>query len=381
MQIAGSVDLDFKTPLLTPAHAPSWSTVTHAPLKLLNAATKHVESYKMSYKRMRDVRKKTSNLMDGTGKPSFAQKIDIVLTQPEHFRYSGMRWLVGSAKVFEELAEACGESNAYIERLVRNLLSAGNKTNFTHMLGGGVGRVVTALFYGPGFAMHKAAGLGLYGLSLMTTVAALALSMTPCGKRASPEQLARNRAKSAFDRSVYSEVSTRLAKTRTSLLNGLGKAPLLNRGPTGRLTAWAARYYARKPTQADASVRSRRTHSDYMWKNRHQYGRLTRGLLNASYYSLLVINRLGGSFDKYLGSFLAKNGLSRRMGEILGNRVGLTIGFSLSFGLSFLVAPLVIGTSGVAACACAFSFLALMAAKANVRYRDDWKGELIRPAS
>jgi hypothetical protein len=354
----------------------SASSVLHAPAAIAKAAVKHVESFEMAYKRFRRIRAENAAL--GSQVPqTFAHKMDKVLSRPECFKNSGMRWLVGSAKVFEELAESCGESNAYIERLVRNLLSAGNKNNFTHMVGGGVGRVVTGLWYAPGFAVHKVAGAGFYGLSLLATFSAMALSTTSYGEQASPAQLQRNLAKSHFDSSIYSVVSSSLEKTRSLLLGRLAKSPIFNQGKLGKFTKGVSNYYSRSPAYSVyVSARSRRGNSDYMWKHRHQYGAITKALLNVSYYTLLGVNRLGGSYDKYLGSFLAKQFLSRYVGQILGNRLGLSVGIALSAGLSVLISPLVIGTSTVAAAACAFSLLMLLAAKSNVLLGGDWKGDI-----
>ena len=274
-------------------------------------------------------------------------------------------------------------SNAYIERVVRNLCSAGDKFNFTHPLGGGIGRIATSGFYLPGIAVHKVLGAGFYGLSVLCSGVAFGLSKTSYGKQLQSidfDQINKQRKdkKGFFNKSLYSVVSTSLEKSRTALFNRLIQA---TNKPDGKANSWVrsiARYYTKNSEQT-RYPEGRRYHSNYMWKNLHEYGPLTQGLMKASYNTLLWVNRLGGSFDKYFGSFLAKNGLKQSLGEVLGNRVGLLIGIGISAGLSIFIAPLAIGTSYVAAMACGLSLLLLLAAKANVIYNNDWYGSSSKP--
>ena len=93
------------------------------------------------------------------------------------------------------------------------------------------------------------------------------------------------------------------------------------------------------------------------------------------------VNKILGSYDKYLGSELGKRLFAKKLGNLLGLKMGLCLAAGLAAGLSVPMAPLVVGISTVCACACAFALVALVAAKMNVKHCHDWRGNLAAPRS
>jgi hypothetical protein len=359
--------------------ATGYSFSAHAePVRPARAVTKRLDqymrNYDMCYERVAKVRAKVLN------RTGDAHSFDRGLMFPEQFRNRGLRALIHVAKHLEELAEGVADISGLTERATRNLISSGEKPDIALVIGSAVGRVISGFMSAPGFAVHKAIALGLYSVSSILSIAALSLIKTGLARKRTEAEIACALKRSNFDSSAYLFISGALLSGKEKLLK-----TILNRtdASTNRSSAviqkWA-RYMSRHQSSvAEHMVSKRKANCNYIWQNLHQYGPVTRSLMHIAYGTFQGINKLGGSFDKHLGTYIEKNCLGRKLGAVLGTRVGMTIGVSLAVAISIPMSPLVVSMSTISSAACGVALLALVLAKLNVQLTSDWKGNIQKP--
>ncbi|HEX4878658.1 MAG TPA: hypothetical protein VFV39_02345 [Limnobacter sp.] len=336
----------------------------------------YMQRHEMAYERMASVRARCKQ--SGLGKSTaLAGTADQVLSLPEQFRSPLLRGLIGAGKWLEEMAEACSDLSGMLERAIRNASSGGNKADLALVIASGGARAVTGQLSIIGFAPHKAAGAGLYGLAALCSALAVALSKTRMGAKRDEARMRKAMENSTFDNSLYQMVGRKLLHIKQALLgNALSKLGK-RQGKPSRWARVCCLHLSRKHTLGGQEfLRQRSTHCDYMWKNLHQYGWVTRALVHGAYLTFQGINKLLGSYDKYLGDFIGQHMLARYLGNLLGTRVGMTLAVAGAAGISVPMAPLIVGLSTACACACGLALLMLLAAKATVAYGHSWRGDL-----
>lgn len=357
---------------LGPVNPPQHDTLpTRNPLRRLDA---YIGGYKSSLDRMKEARDAVRQ-----GAPNVSS-VDRILACPERVTSKLLRGLIYASKYSEELGEAISDLSGLVERASRNVLSSGKKNDIAQVLGAGLGRVISGFASAPGVSVHKVSAACLLGLSAITGGIAV-LSVTAFGGKR--KLLAEHRPLSEgghFETSMYQEIAgvTSKAKARAlgRLMNELDKAGYPK---DHALHKWCRHLSPHHTIHKKAENRARRTHCNYIWKNLHQYGKVTKALMNSAYGVFQGVNKITGSFDKYLGAEIGNRFLAKKMGTLLGLKVGLCVAAGIAAGLSALTAPLVVGLSTISACACAFALLALVAAKMNVYYRNDWLGNVLPP--
>lgn len=337
--------------------------------------TRRVDTYldktEAGFERMARVRRTMLNA------PSRCHPIDRMLTRPEHYKSPIMRGLVHLCDCVEELAESCADLSGLAERLVRHMISSGDKNDLALVLASAIGRIVSGQLNLLGMAMHKAAGASLYALSSILSLITWGLAKTSLGRLRSEEHPVLVGAGQSRAIRLYEPVANALLKGKETVLGHVLKN-LQKR--TGSLLVSGIRQWARHLHRAHSLVSSnepqkRKSHCSYMWKNLHQYGPVTRGLMHFAYFSFQFVNKVMVSFDKHLGTAIGERLLARKTGSILGCRLGLTASVGLAAGLSIPMSPLIVGISTVGAAVCGVAFVAMLLAKANVHLFQDWKGD------
>ncbi|HEX4918196.1 MAG TPA: hypothetical protein VFV43_09890 [Limnobacter sp.] len=348
-----------------------------------------MQRHDMAYERMAKVRAQrqldrqasrgSRTPLDGI-QGRLANTADTVLSMPEQFKSPWLRGLIGMGKWLEEMAEACSDLSGMVERAIRNASSAGNKADLALVIASGAARACTGQLNWAGFAPHKAAGAGLYALSTLCSGLAVLLSKTSLGAQRSPAEFERATRDSAFDKSIYQAVGRQLQAAKQRFL---GEAIETLNGKQGKPAAWAkvcCLHLSRKHNLHERTDhRDRKAHCDYMWRHLHQYGGVTRALVNAAHLTFQGVNKLMGSYDKYLGHFIGQKILARFLGSLLGTRLAMTLTVGSAAAISVPMAPLLVGISAASACACGLSLLLLLAAKASVVYGGTWRGDIAPP--
>lgn len=342
--------------------------------------TKKLDSYmsnhESGFERISRVRQDVLN------KTSRTHSFDQRLAHPEQFKNRGIRALIHLAKHTEELAEGCSDISGLAERITRNLISSGEKADISLVIASAIGRVISGYLSLGGIAVHKVAGAGLYALSTLLSMAALALTCSKNVGIRSEAEIERIRNESNFDSSAYLLFARKLLKIKETLLGTLlDRIGDPDKKVYKAIHTWA-RFMSRNHSVAETGLEShRKTHSNYMWKNIHQYGPVTRSLMHIAYGTFQGINKLAVSFDKHAGTAVGKFLLKKSKGEVLGCRMGLTLTVSAAALVSIPMAPLVIGLSTVGTMACGVALLAICLAKLNVHVSKDWKGNIKKPVS
>lgn len=340
-------------------------------------------------------------------------KLDSVLSYPEQFEYRGMRYLVHAAKHVEELGETIADLSGMVERLVKNVLSRGKTANSAQVFAAGVGRTTTMFLSTPGFAVHKALGAALYALSCGLSAVALLAAATPLGKKRDltaqlkalqlapvasqdenqdkepllkvpttntdaqhdPETLKAALKNSPFAHSIVNDTSRLLLAGKEKAMHALyNKA---NGSSTGaNMMRGMAKRLSRKLGEYGPETRHLHKYdSSYIWGHLHQYGPITRALMSSAHLIYTVVNRLGASFDKYIGSAIGRVLYKPLVGRVLGHRLGMLCSTSLATLISSLLAPFIVGISATGAMACGLTLLLMQAAALSARL-EGWKGDI-----
>lgn len=338
--------------------------------------TRRVDTYldrnEAGFERMARVRKKM------LASPRNCHYIDRKLTTPEQYKSPVMRGLVHVCDCMEEIAESCADISGLAERLVRYMISSGDKNDLALVLASAVGRIVAGQLNLLGMAVHKVAGASLYALSSLLSLLTCGLAKTRLGALRSQAELAGLHAEKSQPVRLYEPLANTLLKGKETVLGHL-LSKLEQR--SGSVMVSAIRQWARHLHRGHSLVSSndpqrRKGHCSYMWKNLHQYGLVTRGLMHFAYFTFQFINKVLVSYDKHLGTAIGERLLAKKTGSILGCRLGLTAGVGLAAGLSIPMSPLLVGVSTVAAAVCGVALVALLLAKANVHLFQDWKGNV-----
>ena len=339
-----------------------------SPLKRLD---RYIDSYQPSFERMAKARKavRTNN--------SEVHRFDRILACPERIKNKPLRTIVHVSKFLEELGEAISDLSGWIECGSRNLLSAGNKTDIAQVVGSGLGRVLSGFASAPGFSVHKVAGACLLGLSVITgSLAVIGVTAFGGKRKWLDEQRPLNR-KGHFETSIYQEIAGVTSKAKSRILSRfMNRLEMAGYTKDHALHKWCRHLSPDHTIHNESDSWARRTHSNYIWKNLHQYGRVTKVLMNCAYGVFQGVNKILGSYDKYLGTELGKRLFAKKLGNLLGLKLGLCLGAGIAAAVSVPMAPLVVGLSTVCACACAFALIALVAAKMNVKHCHDWRGNV-----
>lgn len=339
-------------------------------LPMTRRVDQYLQSYEASYQRMARVREKVIE-QQAHSHPE-PHVLDRALAHPERFKNPVLRALIHIAKITEELAESITDISGLTERLTRNLISSGEKADLALVIGSAAGRVVSGQLSWLGFALHKAIGASLYGISSVASVAALSLSRTRFGELQQIDRVEKKDNQSVFDKSMYEVISNKLL----SIKHGLIKRLVGSVNQQGKIGKWACYMRRNKNTDRQKSATKRRANCNYMWNNLHQYGATTKALMHLAYGVFQIVNKLGVSYDKHVGTFLSRKLLSKKMGELMGTRLAMTLTVAAAAALSVPLAPMTVGLSSIGAIACGVALLALLAAKANVKYNFDWNGDI-----
>lgn len=333
-----------------------------------------MNNYDMGFERVAKVRTK---VLGGMGR---THAFDRSLVYPEQFRNRGIRALIHLSKHLEEIAEGCSDISGLAERLTRNLISSGEKSDMALVIASAVGRVISGQLNFAGMAVHKVAGVALYGLSSLVSIAALGLIKTGFGAKRTAAEIAYARTCSGFDSSAYLIVARKLLAAKECVLTKiLHKSACCNTQSAQAIHRWAT-YMSRHRSLIPAHMHSKRKAScSYIWKNLHQYGFVTRSLMHLTYGVFQGINKLMVSYDKHVGVLIGHHLLGKKTGKVLGCRLGMTFSVGTAAAVSVPLSPFVIGISTIGAAACGLALLALIMARLNVQLLDDWKGNIQRP--
>lgn len=332
----------------------------------------YLQNHEASYQRMARVRQRV--LEQQSQSPPETHALDCILAHPERFKNPLMRALIHISKTTEELAESITDVSGLTERLTRNMISSGEKADLALVIGSAVGRIVSGQLSWLGFALHKALGAGMYGVSSLASAAALSLSTTRFGDIRPTEQTRQKDNRSLFDKSIYEVSAKKLLSIKHRVIKRLISSPSQH----NKLNNWASYMLRNENGSTQKSATQRRANCNYMWKNLHQYGAITQALMHLAYGIFQIVNKLGVSYDKHCGTLLSRTILSKKLGELMGTRLAMTLTVGAAAALSVPLAPMTVGLSSIGAIACAVALLALLAAKANVKFNYDWEGE-IRP--
>ncbi|WP_341236405.1 hypothetical protein [uncultured Limnobacter sp.] len=358
--------------------SPSQFTQPQAPFRPARSITKRLDQYlnsfDMGFERIAKVR---AEVLGGTNR---IHSFDRALVYPEQYKSRSIRALIHLAKHTEEMAEGFADISGLAERLTRNLISSGEKSDMALVIASAVGRVISGQLNLGGMAVHKVAGASLYAMSSIFSIAALGMIKAGLGARRTDSELEQARMKSNFDSSAYLIVARKLIAAKELLLD-----KILERAgePTNRhrcaIHGWV-KYMSRHKSSIPPHMHSRRKgNCNYIWQNLHQYGPVTRSLMHVAYGTFQGINKLLVSYDKHIGVAIGNYLLSKKVGGVLGCRLGMTVSVGSAAAVSVPLSPFIIGISTVGAIACGVALLALTLAKLNVRLTHDWRGNIQRP--
>ncbi len=342
-------------------------------LPITRRLDRYLHNYEASYQRMGRVRRQVlEGHVPAQQKPHW---VDRTLAHPERYKNPFIRALIHIAKTTEELAEGITDISGMTERFTRNLISSGEKADLALVIGSAVGRVVSGQLSWLGFALHKAVGASLYGVSSLASVAALALSQTKFGTMRDVDPAKKSDKPGLFEKNIYEVTSNRLLAIKHLVV----KRFACSSNHHAKLNGWASYMLRNNNTNNEKSATQRRANCNYMWQNLHQYGPITKALMHVAYGVFQGVNKLGVSYDKHCGSLLARKVLSKKMGELMGTRLAMALTVATATALSVPLAPLTVGLSSIGAIACGVALLALLAAKANVKFNFDWDGDISPP--
>ena len=278
----------------------------------------------------------------------------------------------------EEIAESCADISGLAERLVRYMISSGDKNDLALVLASAVGRIVAGQLNLVGMAVHKVAGASLYALSSLLSLATWGLAKTRLGALRSQAEMAELKAEKSRPIRLYEPVANTLLNGKETVLGHLLRKLEQRSGSVmvSAIRQWARHLHRGHSLVCSNDPQRRKGHCSYMWKNLHQYGPVTRALMHFAYFTFQFINKVLVSYDKHLGTAIGERLLAKKTGSILGCRLGLTAGVGLAAGLSIPLSPLLVGISTVAAAVCGVALVALLLAKSNVHLFQDWKGNI-----
>jgi hypothetical protein len=333
-----------------------------------------MNDYDMGFERIAKLRAK---ILKGT---AHVQVCDRSLVVPEQYRSRALRALIHLAKHSEEMAEGIADLSGLAERLTRNLISSGDKSDMALVIASAVGRIISGQLNLSGMAIHKVAGAALYGVSSILSIAALGLINSGLTTSRTEAEITKALTKSSFDSSAYLIVARKLLSCKeqllTKILNKTGK-PENRRNSV--IQGWV-KYMSRHRSSVSQHLTSKRkANCNYIWQNLHQYGPVTRSLMHIAYGTFQGVNKLLVSYDKHIGFAIGNYLLGKRLGSVLGCRLGMTASVGAAAAISVPMSPLLIGISTVGAMACGVALLALILAKLNVQLAQDWQGNIQRP--
>ncbi|BET26182.1 hypothetical protein RGQ30_16830 [Limnobacter thiooxidans] len=359
----------------------------------LNAQTHHASFTKESFQAIKHFTRRVDTYLDRNeagfermarvrktmqASPGNCHYIDRKLTTPEQYKSPLMRGLVHVCDCMEEIAESCADISGLAERLVRYMISSGDKNDLALVLASAVGRIVAGQMNLVGMAVHKVAGASLYALSSLLSLATWGLAKTRLGALRSQAEMAELKAEKSRPIRLYEPVANTLLKGKETVLGHLLRKLEQRSGSVmvSAIRQWARHLHRGHSLVCSNDPQRRKGHCSYMWKNLHQYGPVTRALMHFAYFTFQFINKVLVSYDKHLGTAIGERLLAKKTGSILGCRLGLTAGVGLAAGLSIPLSPLLVGISTVAAAVCGVALVALLLAKSNVHLFQDWKGNI-----
>lgn len=333
-----------------------------------------MNDYDMSFERIAKLRAK---ILEGTGDTNWC---DRALVVPEQYRSRGLRALIHLAKHTEEIAESIADISGLAERLTRNLISSGEKSDMALVIASAVGRIISGQLNLGGMAVHKVAGAALYGVSSMLSLAAVGLIKSGLVTRRTTAEIALAQKRSNFDSSAYLIVARKLLTIKERLLSEiLNKVDEPGSRRNGTIHSWVKHMSRHQSSVPQHLVSKRQANCNYIWQNLHQYGLVTRSLMHMAYGTFQGINKLLVSYDKHIGVAIGNYLLGKKLGSVLGCRLGMTASVGAAAAISVPLSPFLIGISTVGAMVCGIALLALMLAKLNVQLTRDWKGNIQRP--
>lgn len=302
---------------------------------------------------------------------------DQILAHPERFKSGTLRGLIHLSRYLEEVGENIADISGLTERVTKNIMSSGEKFDMAKIAASGAGRLVAAQMNVLGFSINKAVGALCYLLSSAISVAVLTFANSKHARLRNPEELQKALASRSCPQSLYLLVARKLLSVKEAQIEKVLKYTNNSNNPTVKcIRKWARGLSRNHRSVPEYLVNKRKAHSNYMFNNMHQYGPLTRGLLQVSYASYQGVNKLMVSFDKLIGTVMGRRLLAKKCGELLGCRLALTAMIAASTAISVPMSPLIVGVSMAGAIVCGFALVALILAKINVHMNDDWKGNI-----
>lgn len=310
--------------------------------------------------------------------PANCHPVDRRLGFPEQYKSRIIRGLIHVANFLEEIAEACADISSLTERLVRNTISAGEKPDLALVIASAVGRVLTGNLNIVGFSIHKASGAGFYALSSLVSLGVVGLTKTPLGAQRSAARIEKVLRENPRSIGLYEPVSETLLKRKEKILyKVLDKVDDAKHSKTrGQIGKWTRRQLRNCDSVPANNTALRKTNCSYMWNHLHQYGKITRCLMQIGYGVFFGVNKILASFDKHVATTLGERMFASRTGSLLGCRLGFTCSVGIAAAISVPMSPFLIGISAGGAIACGFALILLLLARANVHYLCDWKGNI-----
>lgn len=345
------------------------SRITH----LISVCSK---DYEPCYRRVARLRKNMAT--PGTK----VHSCDVILAQPERFKSRTLRALIHLSRYLEELGESSADISGLCERVSSNLLSSGEKFDVAKIISSMIGRIVGTKMNTLGFAVHKAIGAVAYGTSTLISAGVIVYAKSKYVQLRTQEETDRAVLKTADNYSAYLMIAKKLLHIKEKHLQKvIEKTEGSQNSTNSKLCLWA-KHLSRNHSSTPGRIPAlRKTNSDYMRNNLHEYGPVTRALMEISYGTFQGVNKLFVSYDKYIGTAIGRRLIAKKTGDMLGCRIALTLSIGAAAGLSVPMSPMIIGLSAIGAIACGVSLAALLLAKLNVSLSNDWKGGANSPDS
>lgn len=332
----------------------------------------YLDRHEAGFQRMARVRKAIIET------PENVHHFDRCLNTPEQYKSAFIRGLIHVGNALEELGDACADISGLAERLVRNTISSGEKSDLAMVIASAAGRIVSGQLNLFGIGVHKVAGTAFYALSTLVSAGTIGLCKTPLGRRRSPQELQAALHKCKLRHGIYRPVARQLLQGKHAVLNTVvdktSDAKLA--GKQSLVKEWSKRLMRGERTNCAASAFNRKYNTNYMWQNVHQYGPVTRALMQTGCFVFLGLNKTLVSFDKHVATAVGEKVLAKKAGSILGCRIGYTVSVAGAAALSVPMSPLIVGLSTAGAIACGFALTAMLLAKANAYCFNDWKGNI-----
>jgi hypothetical protein len=361
-----------------PVRQPELSSIENgfAGHKLIKAVVKASKEYETCYQRVERVRNKLFRTADGS--KLLPHRYDQILAHPERFKSKTVRALIQLSQYLEELGESVADLSGLTERIARNTISSGEKNDLAKVMSSALGRIASSQLNMFGFALHKAIGSSAYFLSALLSAGVLAYVGTGRAALRTPQELQRIKFGKTHHQSLYLAVARKALQIKERHIHKILSSTNGRNETSIRIVRKLAKSISRKHSSFPAHmVSQRRAHSNYILNNLHQYGALTRGLMQFSYLTFQGVNKLLVSYDKHLGTAFGKHVLAKSNGDVFGCRLALTASTAAATAISIPAAPLIVGISTIGAIACGFALTALLLAKANVYYLSDWEGDIL----